>query len=47
MTVGLLPEREVHNEPFGSPAEVPSLFNKVGGRNSRLCPKFNERKREK
>ncbi len=36
MTVGLLPKREVHNEPFGSPAEVPSLLTKVGGRNSSL-----------
>lgn len=38
MTVGLLPEREVHNEPFGSPAEVPSLFLK--GRGSKLKSAF-------
>lgn len=26
MTVGVLPKRVVHNEPFGSPAEVPSIL---------------------
>lgn len=35
MTVGLHPYRDALNEPFGSPAEVPSLLTKVGGRNSK------------